>query len=216
MSDPKWLRCIRTARDPHDSESAFAALPPLDALRRVVAVVDPDQALMALHAPAARLPTRYEILSWEWWKQSPRFDPQAEVGYRVSERPVFDELPPAGADGWRPGVKQLFFLYRPSTLSRDDFRALYHHHTETLRDDQPGIAKYVQNVVEEVGAGAREREGDLDGVSELWFASLEDYRDRYWSGPGVAEREAEETSRFLDYRRTWSLVVRERRDAAPG
>ena len=210
MSIRKWLRCVRTARDPHDSEAAFGALGPLDAQQRSVDVVDPGQALIALHAPPAPLPTRYEILSWEWWKPAPRFDPQREVGYRLSERPVFDELPPVGADGWRPGVKQLFFLYRPSKLSRADFRELYHQHVETLRDDQPGIAKYVQNVVEEVVTGARDREGELDGVSELWFASLEDYRERYWSGPGVAEREAGETGRFLDFRRTWSLLVRER------
>ena len=50
----------------------------------------------------------------------------------------------------------------------------------------------------------------VDGVSELWFASLEDFRDRYWSGPGVAERESKETGRFLDFSRTWSMIVRER------
>ena len=216
MPDPKWLRCIRTARDPHDADAAFAALPPFAGPARVIDVVDPSQALMVLHAPAARLPTRYEILSWEWAKEAPRFEAQAEVGYRVRERRVFDELPRVGADGWRPGVKQLFFLYRRPGLSREEFRSLYHHHTETLRDDQPGIACYVQNVVEEVRAGARGREGDLDGISELWFASLEDYRDRYWSGPGVAEREAEQTSRFLDYGRTWSLLVRERREVRQG
>jgi hypothetical protein len=43
----------------------------------------------------------------------------------------------------------------------------------------------------------------------LWFASLEDFRERYWSGPGVAERESKETGRFLDFQRTWSLIVRE-------
>ena len=69
-----------------------------------------------------------------------------------------------------------------------------------------GIAKYVQNVVEESSPGAP----DLDGVSELWFASLEDFRDRYWSGPGVAERESKETGQFLDFSRTWSMIVRER------
>lgn len=210
MPDSKWLRCIRTARRPHDSEAAFAALQPLDAQRRIVDVVDSGQELIALHAPPAQLPVRYEILSWEWWGGSPSFDPRREVAYRLSERSVFDELPAARADGWRPGVKQLFFLYRPPAISRETFCELYHHHTETLRDDQPGIAKYVQNVVEEVVTGGEERERELDGISELWFASLEDYRERYWSGPGVAEREARQTGQFLDFRRTWGLIVRER------
>ena len=216
MPDPKWLRCTRTARRPHDSQAAFAALEPLDTERRIVDVVDPGQELIALHAPPARLPARYEILSWEWWGGSPSFDSEREVAYRLSERPVFDELPPFGDDGWRPGVKQLFFLYRPPGLSREAFRERYHHHTQTLRDDQPGIAKYVQNVVEEVVTGTEGQEHELDGVSELWFSSLADYRERYWSGPGVAEREARETGRFLDHRRTWGLMVRERVAPARG
>ena len=179
MPEVKWLRCIRRGRDPHDPEAAFAGLSPLAAERRVIDVVGSDQELLEIHGQPAHLPVRYELLSWEWWCGEPAFDPEREWGYRMSERPVFDELPPLGPDGWRPGVKQISFLHRPQEISRDEFRELYHQHTQTLRDDQPGIAKYTQNVVESEAPGARE----MDGVSELWFASLEDYRDRYWSGP---------------------------------
>jgi len=202
----KWLRCVRRRRDPHDPDQAQAELAPSGATLRVVDVVGTDQELLALHGMPAPSPPRYELVSWEWHRDTPHFVPDAEFGYRVSQRPVFDELPPRGAEGWRPGVKQLSFLRRPKGLSRDAFQELYHHHTAKLRDDQPGIAKYVQNVVEEALPGMP----DLDGVSELWFASLEDFRDRYWSGPGVAERESKETGRFLDFQRTWSLIVRER------
>lgn len=206
MSQSKWLRCIRLAREPHNPDAALAALAPDGEATCVLDVVGNDQELLALHGMPPRLPVRYELLSWEWRDTAAVFAAGAEDGYRVSERPVFDELPARDADGWRPGVKQISFLRRPAGVSRDEFRSLYHHHTEKLRDDQPGIAKYVQNVVEEVGPDAP----DLDGVSELWFASLEDFRERYWSGPGVAERESKETGRFLDFSRTWSIIVRER------
>jgi hypothetical protein len=206
MSGTKWLRCVRRARDPHDPEKALAELGPARAGERVVDVVGADQDLLELHGMPANLPPRYELVSWEWRDDMPLIASGAEFGYRMSERLVFDELPPRDAEGWRPGVKQLSFLRRPEDVSREAFRDLYHHHTEKLRDDQPGIAKYVQNVVEEVLPGSP----DLDGVSELWFASLDDFRDRYWSGPGVAERESKETGRFLDFRRTWSIIVRER------
>jgi len=184
----------------------MADLAPLGAHTRVIDVVGRDQDLLALHGMPPNLPVRYELLSWEWWRDTPAFSTQGEFGYRVSARPVFDELPERDPEGWRPGVKQLSFLRRPASVSRDEFRELYFHHTEKLRDDQPGIAKYVQNVVEETSVDAP----DLDGVSEIWFASLEDFRERYWSAPGVAERESKETGLFLDFQRTWSLIVRER------
>jgi len=212
MTQHKWLRCIRRARDPHDPETAIAQLAELAPLsrlgarQRVIDVVGEDQDLLALHGMPPNLPVRYELLSWEWWDDSPLFSSAGEHGYRVLARQVFDELPARDAEGRRPGVKQISFLRRPPGVSRDEFLTLYHDHTEKLRDDQPGIASYVQNVVEELSPGAP----DLDGVSEIWFASLEDFRQRYWSGPGVAERESRETGRFLDFKRTWSLIVRER------
>ncbi len=212
MTHHKWLRCMRRAREPHDPETAIAELAELAPLsqlgarERVIDVVGTDQDLLALHGMPPKLPVRYELLSWEWWDDNPVFSPAGEYGYRVSARQVFDELPPRDADGRRPGVKQISFLRRPPGVSRDEFLTLYHHHTTKLRDDQPGIASYVQNVVEERSPGSP----DLDGVSEIWFASLEDFRERYWSGPGVAERESQETGRFLDFKRTWSLIVRER------
>ncbi|MCP4908051.1 MAG: EthD domain-containing protein [bacterium] len=205
--EEKWLRCVRRSRDPHDPEAAVDKLAASDARARVIDVVGSDQDLLALHGMPPQLPVRYELLSWEWGDSTPSFSSkEVEFGYRVSQREVFDELPARDAQGWRPGVKQLSFLRRPPHVSRDEFRELYFHHTAKLRDDQPGIAKYVQNVIEESWGDAP----DLDGVSEIWFASLEDFRERYWSGPGVAERESKETGLFLDFQRTWSLIVRER------
>lgn len=210
MSGEKWLRCIRRERDPHDPEAAVAALaetgPERGTRQRVIDVVGRDQDLLALHGMPPHDPVHYELLVWEWSDRAPAFAAEREAGYRMSERVVFDELPPRDSAGCRPGVKQLSFLRRPEGVSREAFRELYAAHTEKLRADQPGIAKYVQNVVEAASPAARE----LDGVSELWFASLEDFRERYWSGPGVAERESKETGRFLDFARTWSVIVRER------
>jgi hypothetical protein len=202
----KWLRCIDPSQEPHDPEAAWRGLPREPGTIQVADVVGSDQELLALHGMPPRLPVRFELLSWEWRDVAPEAPAKGQSIYRVAERRVFDELPDRDGEGWRPGVKQLSFLRRPAAVSHDEFRELYSHHTEKLRADQPGIAKYVQNVVEEGSPGAP----DLDGVSELWFASLEDFRDRYWSGPGVAERESKETGRFLDFSRTWSMIVRER------
>ena len=196
MTQSKWLRCLAAG-----SERVATPDPGVTLVHDVVG----DQALLSLHGMPPRDPLPYSGLVWEW-REDPAHAGDGEHLYRVLERPVFDELPPRDAQGWRPGVKQISFLVRPEGVAPDEFRELYHHHTAKLRDDQPGIAKYVQNVVEQALPGAPA----LDGFSELWFASVEDWRERYWSGPDVPAREHAETSRFLDFRRTWSLIVRER------
>ena len=205
MSEAKWLHCVQRKRDPHDPERALAELPPPEARAWSVDVVGGDQDLLTLHSQPAQTPVRFELLSWQWGALPPVPSEPSDPVYRVREFPVFDELPARGENGRRPGVKQVSFLCRAPGLGVEEFRELYRHHVETLRDDQPGIAKYVQNVVDQVLVDGQE----IDGVSELWFASLEDFRERYWSGPGVAEREAMDTGRFLDFTRTWSLIVRE-------
>ena len=193
MRGAKWLRCLM------DDD----VVPAPSGVARIHDVAD-DQSLLALHGMPPRAPLPYPRLLWEWRGDDARAT-GGEHLYRVQERPVFDELPPRDATGWRPGVKQISFLVRPEGITPEEFRERYHHHTAKLRDDQPGIAKYVQNVVEEALPGAP----PLDGFSELWFASVEDWRERYWSGPDVPAREHAETQRFLDFRRTWSLLVRE-------
>jgi hypothetical protein len=101
-------------------------------------------------------------------------------------------------------VKQLSFLHPPDGLTHVEFRTRYRAHVGEARRHMPGLWKYVQDVVEPLPDDHRQ----LHGISELWFASEDDFRDRYWAHADSHVEEHAEVSQFLS-RRTWSLLVQE-------
>jgi hypothetical protein len=103
-----------------------------------------------------------------------------------------------------PGIKQVSFLHKGRGVSDDDFRQRYRAHVGEARRHMPGLWKYVQNLVDPLPSDRAE----LFGVSELWFASVDDFRDRYWATPESQIEEHAEVSTFLSSR-TWSMIVHE-------
>jgi hypothetical protein len=103
-----------------------------------------------------------------------------------------------------PGIKQVSFLHKGRGVSDDDFRQRYRAHVGEARRHMPGLWKYVQNLVIPLPSDRAE----VFGFSELWFASLDDFRDRYWATPESQIEEHAEVSTFLSSR-TWSMLVHE-------
>jgi hypothetical protein len=105
-----------------------------------------------------------------------------------------------------PGVAQISLLRAAEGYDLDTFRASYRAHVELAREHMPSVVRYVQHDVDAVhGDGA---DGVL-AISELRFASTDDFVDRYWATP-----ESPETFRahepWLSRKGTLSLFATER------
>jgi hypothetical protein len=103
-----------------------------------------------------------------------------------------------------PGVKQVSFLHKGRGISDEDFLRRYRAHVPEARRHMPGLWKYVQNLVDPLPSDRAEPYG----FSELWFASIDDFRDRYWATAESQKEEHAEVSTFLSSR-TWSMIVHE-------
>src|SRR5680860_995569 len=93
--------------------------------------------------------------------------------YRVDEHVQWDR---GGAT-----VARISFVRRAPGMAHEEFaRHWTEVHTPLARAHHPGICRYVQNVVvEPLTADAP----DVDGIAELGFASLDDFRDRMYDSP---------------------------------
>jgi uncharacterized protein (TIGR02118 family) len=112
----------------------------------------------------------------------------------------WDEL---GAPG-PAAVALVYFVKRRAGLSFDDFATHYRErHAPLARIHHPGIARYVQNFVVIPDADA-----PFDAVSELWFASENDARTRFYRDDESRRVIGEDVLRFLDLRRGAAFAAR--------
>lgn len=124
--------------------------------------------------------------------------------HRTREFVHWDHL---GAPG-PSSVALVYFVKRRAGLSFDDFAAHYRdRHAPLARVHHPGIARYVQNFV-----ASPDPDGDapFDAVSELWFASEEDARTRFYRDGESRRVIGEDVLRFLDLKRGGAFAARPR------
>ena len=76
--------------------------------------------------------------------------------------------------------KAMILLTRRADLSRDEFRTWWLEEHRPLALGLPGLRRMVINLVDEGP------EGGIDGVSELWFDSREDFDAAYATDHGKA------------------------------
>jgi uncharacterized protein (TIGR02118 family) len=107
-----------------------------------------------------------------------------------------------------PGVKQLSFVRRLPSLTRDEFAAHWNDvHAPLARVHHPGIWRYVQNVVvEPLTPDAPE----LDGVAELHFRTVDDLRDRMYDSEDGKARIRADVKTFIDVPAGWRMMATER------
>jgi hypothetical protein len=157
-------------------------------------------------------PSRFHAAwcSWDLALREPEPGPAVAAGaaWLVEEFVAWDhDL--TGADGEpTPGVKQLSLVAKRPGIGADEFEAHYRHHVEVARVHQAGICRYVQNVVR-APLGPAGAAMDVFAISELWFATTDDMRDRYYTGPGAKQIVADDVAAFLDPAATTSMITTE-------
>ncbi|HEX6310843.1 MAG TPA: EthD domain-containing protein [Acidimicrobiia bacterium] len=125
-------------------------------------------------------------------------DLAAVEAYRADERVQWDR---GGAT-----VARVSFVRRAPGSSREEFaRHWSEEHAPLARRHHPGICRYVQHVVADaLTPGAPE----VDGIAELGFASLADFRERMYDSPEGQQVIATDVRRFLDVGAGWRMLAR--------
>ena len=138
---------------------------------------------------------------------------ESASGWRVEEHVAWDF---AGDDArdWpdgqpTPGVKLLSLVVRLPDQPLDEFKERYRNHVAVAREHHGGCWKYVQNVM--IGPVTLPPGKIIDAVSELWFRTLDDFLERFYTRrPESVDAVAADTKGFIDFRRTSSMLVQER------
>lgn len=189
-----------------NGDRTFGTLPDDGAERTMVDEVHPDigalYARRGLDAPAVPFPE----LVWTWGTDRALHGLADDViAYDLDEHVAWWNRGPRDV---QPALKQLSFVFRRAELSVEEFRRHYREHIDVAWEHHVGCCRYVQN---DVVARHGEDAPAADGFSELWFENAEDYVERYYTnGADSAAAVRADTSEFIDFSRTFSVLVTDR------
>jgi len=123
----------------------------------------------------------------------------------LDEHPGWDDTGDATPLG--PGaLKMVSFVVGRSDGSAGDFERHYLEHVPVAREHHPGVCRYVQNLVR-ASTASGPLDPDVAAVSELWYASAEDFLDRFYrsaESPAAVKADNEE---YIDFARTRSVLL---------
>ena len=117
------------------------------------------------------------------------YEGDALARYEVESRELWDD----GLDG--PSYAMFAFFRAPDRLRGDAFVSEYREHAAVARVQHPGIRVYRQDIV--VAFEGKER-WRCDGISELYFASRDEFRERFWLDDASRDVIAKDVLRFSD------------------
>ena len=104
-----------------------------------------------------------------------------------------------------PGVKQMSLVARRPDITFDEFVARYRNHVNIAKVHHIGCWQYVQNFLAETSST---RPAPLiDGISELWFRSVDDMIERFYTAPGSPDAVRDDTTGFIDFANTRSYLT---------
>lgn len=178
----------------------LATLPEVPLSGFVVEPIDRSGRLLATRGSADRVPSTWHALAWADTPEGTAapVPPDGTIAaYHAVPHPAWDtDLP----DTW---VKQVSFVSRRPGLSPEDYRRHHRGHIEVARVHHPGIARYQQDdLVSMEGVGP-----EPDGFSELWFATEDDLRDRFFASDESRAVVRADTTEYIDFVRTFSVMV---------
>ena len=104
-----------------------------------------------------------------------------------------------------PGAKQMSLVARRPDITFDEFVARYRNHINVAKIHHIGCWQYVQNFVAEP-SGTRPAP-NIDGISELWFRSIDDMVERFYTAPGSPDAVRDDTTGFIDFANTRSYLT---------
>ncbi len=116
----------------------------------------------------------------------------------VDRRLRLDRSTGARAPG---GILQTSFVAALPHLDPAEFARMYAEHTALVRTHHIGVAEYAQSIVVDRAGASMNR---AMGVSELWFATRDDLRERFYTDETSAEIVGADVDRFIDREPTWS------------
>lgn len=113
--------------------------------------------------------------------------------------------PVAGVAG--PGIVHLPTVVRRADLSRARMVAHWRHvHAPLVNVHNPGVARYVQNVVV---APLTPDAPEIDGTAQLHFRAIADFRERFHDSDAGRAVVAADVASFLDRHAGWRIVAEE-------
>ena len=139
------------------------------------------------------------------WSLTP--DIQADIGLSVTKIHHWDNRSPDSNPTYG-GIKQISFVSKRYNLGTDGFLARYRAHASIAREHH-GMQAYAQNLDIETIYGSSPDGFEINAISELWFATREDWNERFYldaSSPEVVRRD---TETFIDFGKTQSAIVTE-------
>lgn len=91
-------------------------------------------------------------------------------------------------------VKLIFFCRRRADVTHEQYAGLLlRGHVPIALRHHPSMRKYVVNIVERSPAG----EAELDSIGELWFDTLDDFRDRLYDSAEGEQIVHRDVARFM-------------------
>ncbi len=162
--------------------------------------IDRSGRLLAVRGSTDRTPPTWRAFAWADTSDgapAPPAPPGTLVSYHTVPHLAWDaDLP----DAW---VKQVSFVTRRADLGADDYRRHHRGHVAVARVHHPGIARYQQDdLVSMEGEGP-----EPDGFSELWFATEDDLRHRFYASDASRAVVRADTTAYIDFERTFSVMV---------
>lgn len=195
------LKYLDFGSGPLDAKGLLARTPPLAGL--AVNLVWPLYPRYSRSIWGER--PRFDWVVARWSDDGDRVDPLAGAhwSFRVAEHIGIAAEPTWPTGMATPGLKHLSILC--GTVERDEFRAHYRHHVELVHTHLSSMWRYVQNDIEEAHG---DRAGEFAAVSELSYASIDDY-ERRWTNGADSERDFTAQEGFLDLPRTVTMFCTE-------
>jgi uncharacterized protein (TIGR02118 family) len=129
------------------------------------------------------------------------------AAYRVDERVQIDWTRDWPDGTPTPGIEQCSFVRRRPGLSRAEFAAHWNDtHAPLVPVHHPGVARYVQNVVEEpLTHGAPE----VDGIAQLYFRTAHDLHERFYDSDEGRRTVGRDVAEFIDRPQGWRMTAQE-------
>jgi hypothetical protein len=140
------------------------------------------------------------------WSHSP--DRIANIGFKARRSIIWDGAFSRSRKGAFTGLKQISLVRRKKNLSPEEFAGHYRNHRETARCHH-GMSQYAQSLSLEPIYGFENELSDIDGVSELWFTTERDWKERFYVHPESQNIVRKDTQKFIDFTRTRSFMVDE-------
>lgn len=165
-----------------------------------------DQSLLASQGMRAPEVPRSADIRWYLANSGPLAVTNAAAGWSVRSRVGWTHNHVADADTPTPGVKMISFVKRRDDISPQQFDERYRNHIAVAREHHGGMWQYVQSVVV---APLTTDAPPIDGMSELWFRSADDFRNHFYTAERSPDAVREDTSSFIDYAGTFSVLATE-------